>query len=146
MSLTYLSTQSLLSFPRQILGNIPDDTQGQPFIPQKNSDIYLSNLLCPSSHISPAPCLSADSLIPPLPLKNRKWNSFLPPICRCQPFITQKPRFSAKTASPSPNELILQEGRIPSYLSRLGSSFCLESFTPPLLAALPNPLVHKGVA
>lgn len=88
---------------------------------QKNPGIYLSDFLSLSrvSFFPRFPSLPADPLIPLLPLKNRKWNSFFPSSLSLTPFITQKPWFPAMTVSHSPNELILHEGRIPSYLSRV---------------------------
>lgn len=95
------------------------------FFWQKNPGIYFSNLLrlssSPSIHFFPLPSLSADPpLILPLPLKNRKWNSFCSSNLTLPPFITQKPWFPAMAVSHSPNELILHERRIPSYLCRVG--------------------------
>lgn len=74
---------------------------------------------------------------------------FFPSNPSSQPFITQKPRVPAMAVSHSPNELILQEGRIPSYLCRVGLSSLwhtasLSLFSP--LPASPTSSVHITVA
>ena len=78
---------------------------------------------------------------------------FFPSICHSHPFIAQKPWFPAMAVSHSPNELILREGRIPSYLCRerpsllsdtLPLSLSLSLISPSL--ASPASSVHITVA
>ena len=108
------------------------------FFWQKNPGIYFSNLLRLSS-----PCLFFFSLYPASLLipwyRHCLWRTgnetlFFPSIRRSHPFIAQKPWFPAMAVSHSPNELILREGRIPSYLCRERPS--LLSDTVPLSVSL----------
>ncbi len=124
-SLTHLSTLSLSVSPSVLDRNaFWQRSWGSLFLPDRKILAFTSQ----TCSVGPSPCLSiffCTQLLCWSPdtaaaSEEQEMKLFFPSNLSLMPFITQKPWFPAMAVSHSPNELILHEGRIPSYLCREG--------------------------